>query len=304
MLKSSRTFVASLVFAAGANVFVEADSAKNAGNQLVIFSASVSRTSETLTLKGLNFGSTTPTVLCENMPLTVLSATETQIVALFPASTPDGTYLISVVRGPSQVDRDVFHVAVLEPLAPLVIDGPVGPPGPTGPQGEPGPAGLQGPTGPTGPSGEMGPAGARGPQGEPGVAGPPGPQGAIGPPGPEGPQGPQGAAGAQGPAGIPGPMGPAGPSGVSGYEVRDVANPPFNAAPSVTLPVQQAACSAGRRPVGGGFELVGSAQQLTVTSSTPAPNGSAAWHVTLKNTTSSTVFGAQVRVVVICGVLQ
>jgi hypothetical protein len=86
--------------------------------------------------------------------------------------------------------------------------------------------------------------------------------------------------------------------------LRVVANPPFNAVPSFVLPVQEASCSAGRVAIGGGFELVGSAQQLTVLSSAPANNGVAGWRVTVKNYTSGTLFNAQVRVHVTCAIMQ
>ncbi len=52
--------------------------------QLVVLSAALNRSAETLTLKGQNFGSTAPAVYCESMPMTVISATDTQLVVLFP----------------------------------------------------------------------------------------------------------------------------------------------------------------------------------------------------------------------------
>lgn len=88
---------------------------------------------------------------------------------------------------------------------------------------------------------------------------------------------------------------------MSGYEVRVVANPVFNAMATVVLPAQDAACSAGRVPIGGGYELVGTGQQLTVLASAPTSGG---WRVIVKNTTSSTLMNAQVKVHVVCAVMQ
>jgi len=98
-------------------------------------------------------------------------------------------------------------------------------------------------------------------------------------------------------------MGPAGPSGVSGYELRVVANPAFNAPNGVTLSPQDVLCSAGRVPLGGGYELVAMGQQLTVLSSSPTPTGNG-WRVTVKNNTASTLMNVQVRVHVMCAVMQ
>ena len=78
--------------------------------QLVVLSAALNRSAETLTLKGQNFGSTAPAVYCESMPMTVISATDTQLVVLFPAAMPDGTYLVTVAKGNGQPDRGVFYV--------------------------------------------------------------------------------------------------------------------------------------------------------------------------------------------------
>jgi hypothetical protein len=122
-----------------------------------------------------------------------------------------------------------------------------------GPQGEAGPQGLAGPRGLAGPQGEAGPAGPAGPRGE------------------AGPQGPQGPAG-----------------GLSGYEVRysDVIVPPGREN-SGTAP-----CSAGNRPLGGGFHLSGDDMRVVVS----APVGTA-WFATATN--ASSVEGS-LRVWVVC----
>ena len=271
--------------------------------QLVVLSASLNRATETLILKGQNFGSS-PAVFCELLPMTVLSATDTQLVVYFPASMPEGSFLITVARGNAQLDRGVFFLAAQTAAAPPVtagVTGPTGPVGPAGPAGETGPAGATGATGPAGPAGPAGAKGDTGPQGPAGAAGAQGPAGAAGA------QGPAGAAGAQGPMGPVGPMGPAGPagpagaSGVSGYEALVAANLSFTAQPIVTLPAQIAACSPGRVPVGGGFELVGTAEQLSVLSSEPyTATTSTGWRVTVRNNTTGALMNAQVRVYVVC----
>ena len=121
--------------------------------QLVVFSASLDRAQQMLVLEGQNFGAMPPTVFCGPHQMTVLSATESQVVVLFPAAIPDGTHLFTVSRGPSQLDQDRFYVTA---QTPQVIEGPAGPPGPPGP---PGPAGEMGPGGEGGPKGPQGPAG-------------------------------------------------------------------------------------------------------------------------------------------------
>ena len=98
-------------------------------------------------------------------------------------------------------------------------------------------------------------------------------------------------------------MGLPGPSGVSGYEYIVVPNTPFNANPAVVLAPQSANCSAGRVPLGGGFELVGSGQQLTVLASAPFTGPTSGWRVVVRNNTTATLMSAQVRVHVTCAVM-
>ena len=75
--------------------------------QLVVLSASLNRATETLILKGQNFGSS-PAVFCELLPMTVLSATDTQLVVYFPASMPEGSFLITISRQRSTGPRRVL----------------------------------------------------------------------------------------------------------------------------------------------------------------------------------------------------
>jgi hypothetical protein len=91
---------------------------------------------------------------------------------------------------------------------------------------------------------------------------------------------------------------------VSGYESNFVLNSPFNALPSAALPAQVATCSAGRVPLGGGYTLMGSGQQLTVVASEPVGGEPAGWRVIVRNGTSSMLGNAQVVVYVICAAMQ
>jgi hypothetical protein len=86
-----------------------------------------------------------------------------------------------------------------------------------------------------------------------------------------------------------------------GYEALVQANNPFNAQPVVTLAPQMIACSAGKTPVGGGYELVGTGEQLTVLASEPyISTTSAGWRVSVRNNTTQTLMQAQVRMFVTC----
>lgn len=145
---ASRLFVVCLLVV-GATVVAEA---QRTDRQLVILSASVNRTSETLTIRGVNFGSATPFIFCEEQAMTVLSAGDTEIVVMLPAAIPDGTYRLTVARGSGTRDSDTFEVTIPG-------EGPAGPAGPAGPEG---PAGAEGPTGPAGPAGPSGASGVAG----------------------------------------------------------------------------------------------------------------------------------------------
>lgn len=321
------SFVIAFAVTAQAQDASQKKSNKVTASQLVILSAASDRAHETLTIRGKGFGRHAPQVMVEEFSMTVMSATDTEIVAYLPAAVPDGTYLLTVNKGPSQAERDVFNFAVQSakvvegPMGPAGPEGPMGPAGPAGPMG---PAGATGPAGPVGPQGEtgatgaVGPQGPAGPQGEAGAVGPQGtagPQGetgamgatgAAGPQGPageQGPAGPQGATGAQGPSGPAGPQGPAGPEGpggVSGIE-RVVGTIPapslgINGNGSLTGAV---ACPAGKRVLSGGFEATHFGSGNLVSSSS-YPDTDASWRVTVRNTSVSAVTNVQFRVWAIC----
>ena len=139
MWTSSRKIVATILLVGTVGMSRTVTAAPD--KQLVVSSASLNRSSETLILKGLNFGAGTPVVMCESMPLTVLSATDTQLVVLFPSAIADGTYLVTVLRGSGQPERGLFYVTA-QSVATVqgsdssrYIPGPLGEPGPVGPAG-------------------------------------------------------------------------------------------------------------------------------------------------------------------------
>jgi hypothetical protein len=291
------------------------DSGKSAKSQLVITSAQVDRSQDTVILRGQHFGSRKPLVYCETYEMSVLSATEDELLVSFPASALNGTYLFTVIRGSSSLDRDAFYVTTSAPEIVEGKEGPMGPQGPAGaqgPQGEPGPQGPQGLQGPKGdagaqgPKGDTGAAGPQGPKGEPGAAGAQGPQGPEGPQGSAGLQGAQGPQGAQGATGPMGPMGPqgvpgqAGTNGVSGYE-RVLADSGLFSLSNTSSYTLDAACPAGKAQVSGGYEMVTSnAQRLNVTTSAPYDNDVSGWRVTFRNGSGTLLSSVNVRVHVIC----
>jgi hypothetical protein len=154
-----------LLFTLLASCFVHAASSTGP----VINSATVNYSTNVLTVTGQNFTAAGPTVTAtlNAIPLSLLSASNTQLVANLPAGLRPGTYRLTVTNSAS-------------PNQPGNADLTIGAVGPIGPQGPPGPQGAQGalgPSGPTGPSGATGPAGAIGPQGPAGATGARGEQG-------------------------------------------------------------------------------------------------------------------------------
>jgi hypothetical protein len=152
-----------------------------------------------LVIDGIRFGTALPRVTLAGTSLTVVTHTDTHVVALLPSGGVDAATYSLLVSVP------VPGSSLTVPSLPFQVTiGAVGPQGPAGPVGASGP---RGPAGATGPAGPAGPAG---------VAGPPGPVGPVGPAGPQGLAGPSGLAGATGPVGAAGPTGPAGPAGPTG----------------------------------------------------------------------------------------
>jgi hypothetical protein len=232
---SKRTILLSLMLLGAGSPFAYGQSPSATARrppQLVVLSTVSDRTNATLTIRGVGFGDVAAQVWCQTYPLTVISWRDAEIVVHLPPALMDGSYLLTVARGQSEMDRGVFDMTVqgettsaAGPKGDPGEAGPKGDPGEAGPNGDPRPAGPKGDTGADGPKGETGAAGpkgdtgAAGPQGERGLTGAQGETGATGPGGPEGPQGLQGVAGPTGPQGlqgVAGPEGPQGPQGVAG----------------------------------------------------------------------------------------
>ncbi len=237
MAMSKRTILLSLMLVFASGIFAPAQAApsKKADEPVLIHSTKSSRVHHTLTIRGRGFGNRPAQVWCQDYPLTVISWMDSEIVVYLPDALADASYLLTVIRGEGQKDRDVFDMAVQSELT--TVAGPKGDPGGSGPKGDAGPAGPKGDTGAAGPRGETGvvgpkgDAGVAGPKGDTGATGlrgdmgpaglkgdvgPMGPQGEIGATGPMGSQGPAGVAGPQGEVGATGPMGSQGPAGVAG----------------------------------------------------------------------------------------
>src|SRR5579883_2200059 len=184
----------------------------------VIVSGNLNQSQTQLTLQGYGFGDN-PSVYISGQPVSLVSATDSTIVANVPSFVQPGfTYIVGVTN-PNDTTPGVFFLAV-----PVTV-GPQGVTGATGPQGPAGATGATGPAGPTGATGAVGPTGPSGSNGATGATGATGPQGPIGPTGATGAQGLPGATGATGSQGLPGtpgapgatgPMGPAGATGPTG----------------------------------------------------------------------------------------
>ena len=157
----------------GSPLFAQSNSSK----QLIVTSASVDRSSDTVTLKGSGFGIKRPTVFCELTQMTVLSATDEELLVAFPASVLDGTFLFTVARGNGTSERASFFVTTNRPQILQGQEGPAGPQGAAGPTGAQGPKGDKGDKGDTGAQGVQG---TQGPQGERGAVGLQGPKGDTG----------------------------------------------------------------------------------------------------------------------------
>jgi len=115
----------------------------------------VSTNSNQLTITGQNFGTVIPSVTWDGLlPLTVVSFTDTIVVATLPGGIPAGSYQLTLTN--LTTNKAGSFIATIGAV------GPAGPIGPTGPQGAAGLIGASGPQGPTGPQGPVGPAGPNG----------------------------------------------------------------------------------------------------------------------------------------------
>ena len=126
--------IGTAVLLLGSPLFAQ-PSSSNSSKQLIVTSASVDRLNDTVTLKGSGFGNKKPTVFCELTQMTVLSATDEELLVAFPASVLDGTYLFTVARGNGTSERATFFVTTNRPQ---ILEGQPGPAGAQGPKGDKG----------------------------------------------------------------------------------------------------------------------------------------------------------------------
>src|SRR5690349_19448810 len=121
----------------------------------VIQSAIANFTTNTITVTGQNFSPTqaAPAVTLGNTALSLVSFSNTKIIANLPSSAPPASYKLSVVNSSNGKGSLIVTLGV---------------PGPAGSQG---PQGARGNTGTQGPMGDAGPPGPQGPRGDPGAAG-------------------------------------------------------------------------------------------------------------------------------------
>lgn len=124
-------------------------SAATAATTPVVNSVSISYNLNEVTVNGSGFlpKKTAPTVLFNNTKLTLVSDTNTKIVAHLPGGVTAGTFNLTVTN--SEKNKFTFDVT-------YGAAGPQGPAGPTGANGAQGPQGPSGPAGPTGPQGPKG----------------------------------------------------------------------------------------------------------------------------------------------------
>lgn len=81
-------------------------------NPLVVTNAMPDVNGQSVTITGVNFGSS-PFVTLDLVPLTLQSATDSEIVAAVPVSMmPAGEYLLTVSRGPAPADTGSFQLII------------------------------------------------------------------------------------------------------------------------------------------------------------------------------------------------
>jgi len=135
-----------------------------------------------LVVNGQNFGSESPAVTLDDLPLVVIAHAPTLLLVELPASVvaaQGGSYHLTVVRAGngSVANRTAVLDVTIGANGATGAQGATGPTGPTGPQGDAGATGPQGPTGTDGTNGVNGVNGAQGPTGATGATGAQGPAG-------------------------------------------------------------------------------------------------------------------------------
>src|ERR1700677_2656716 len=135
-------------------------SAATASPAITSVTVSYSISPPTITLTGKNFGTTTPGVTLDGIPLEIDLYTSTAVVAVLPSSLTPGSYQL-VLTDSATALQGAFDATIgaAGPEGPAGAQGPAGNPGTTGPRGAAGPAGPAGTTGATGPQGPAGPIG-------------------------------------------------------------------------------------------------------------------------------------------------
>ena len=124
----------------------------------VVNSGTINYQTNQVTLIGSGFEPTkvAPTVVLSNTTLSLVSASNNQVVAKLPGSVAPGTFSITVTaNGGASTVFDLTYGAA----GPQGLIGPQGATGAKGPAGPQGVAGMQGPSGPTGATGPQGPQG-------------------------------------------------------------------------------------------------------------------------------------------------
>ena len=162
----------SIRFATFATAVALASLAFAANNTVTVNNATLNYSTNQVTISGSTFSPTgvKPAVTLGVTALTVVSFSNTSVVATLPTGLTAGTYRLRITNSSGNAyDFDVAY-------------------GATGPQGPMGPQGIQGPAGAQGAQGAQGPQGVPGQTGPTGAQGPPGPQGPAGPAAPAGPR--------------------------------------------------------------------------------------------------------------------
>lgn len=116
----------------------------------VVNNSTIDYTAQQITISGSGFSpkGIAPAVLFNNVAITPVSFSDSQIVAPVPSGTVPGSYRLRITNSQGNFyEFDLTYGAV----------GPQGPIGPQGATGSTGPIGPQGPTGATGPAGPAGP---------------------------------------------------------------------------------------------------------------------------------------------------
>jgi hypothetical protein len=126
--------------------------------QLKITAASFDAATETLAIYGANFGGSRGVVTLNGFPLPVADWTDSEIHAMLSGDTGNGSYLLTVSRGPATTQFDAFSVSLLSGVL-RGEKGEKGDRGDKGDKGDPGSPGAPGAPGTPGVPGNLALAG-------------------------------------------------------------------------------------------------------------------------------------------------